>query len=265
MAGLRKVIIRALLITALVCVYIIPSRTSDQVQVGEGYRSEAEIGPVVSAENVHIFNGTEAIKIGLFSLHVDDILLRYDMPDCGACLTVRADNGQTPTGVVGELGHISERKTGHYHNCIRHEHLQCGGMARIVEASNNGCRSSFGEGCIEGDPLNNYPGTFSSSLIVAHDLPLENGGHRKNQRENSNTATKNVFGIFMPSLPAWLIGRLVILIGCSVVIIGLIYFISSRFTVTIGLFMIAMIVDHFELKLLIFKVTANCILVFAPC
>lgn len=107
--------------------------------------------------------------------------------------------------------------------------------------------------------INGNPWSLASDQGILHRLPLPlhydgliNSGTCQNNSENSDGTGENIFWISMPSPPAWLLGSLFMLTGCSLALFGFMYFISGRFTVAIELFILALVVDHLALSYIIF-------------
>lgn len=93
--------------------------------------------------------------------------------------------------------------------------------------------------------------TFHFGQFITHDRPLANGGHQECQSKCGDTATKNIFRVSVPLLPAWIIGWILLMIGCGIAFIGLMFFTFGRFAIAMGFFMLALVIDHFAIKLIL--------------
>jgi hypothetical protein len=87
--------------------------------------------------------------------------------------------------------------------------------------------------------------------LASHNTRLIDGRCCEKKSESYDASSKHMFRMFMPSIPAWLAGVLFMLIGCTIAVLGYMYFIYGRFAVAIGLFMLALVVDLFALSFII--------------
>lgn len=122
----------------------------------------------------------------------------------------------------------------HLTNFVSH----CWRMAAITQLNRDLWYLASRYGWIDLSSFYRHPGAFGDSMIVYRDLPLGDGSHGKNESENSDTASKNIFWVSIPSTPAW--------------VLGFMYFISGRFAVAIGLIILVLVVDHFVLGFIIY-------------